>query len=260
VLLVAAGLAPAAKHRPNVVFICTDQQHAAMLSCAGNPYVKTPAIDSLARNGARFERAYCTNPVCLPSRFSMLSGVLPSRVGLEMNAPANVPEAILTHAMGRVFRDAGYETAYGGKVHTPMPLAAIGFEKLSDDERQGLAEACTQFLNKKHDRPFLLVASFVNPHDICFMVIKDYFRATGHRDRALDMADALQPALSEALKSPSGMSRDEFFAKVCPPLPANFEIPPGEPENLLPAKMPSFRTYARQNWTPVQSTAGPTRG
>jgi len=61
------------KAQPNILFIMTDQQHAGMMSCAGNPYVKTPALDSLAATGMRFERAYCANPVCIPSRFSMMS-------------------------------------------------------------------------------------------------------------------------------------------------------------------------------------------
>ena len=65
---VSAPLLPAAPARPNVLLIICDQMHAGMLSCTGNAWVKTPALDALARDGARFERAYCTNPVCVPSR------------------------------------------------------------------------------------------------------------------------------------------------------------------------------------------------
>ena len=52
------------KRRPNILFIMTDQQHAGMMSCTGNRWVKTPALDSLAASSIRFERAYCCNPVC----------------------------------------------------------------------------------------------------------------------------------------------------------------------------------------------------
>ncbi|MCY2986252.1 MAG: sulfatase-like hydrolase/transferase, partial [Planctomycetota bacterium] len=74
-LLHAADAPPSGK--PNILLIITDQQHAGMLSCAGNRYLQTPNLDSLARTGARFERAYCGNPVCVPSRFCMLSGTMP---------------------------------------------------------------------------------------------------------------------------------------------------------------------------------------
>jgi arylsulfatase A-like enzyme len=102
---------------PNIVLILTDQQHAGMLSCAGNPWVKTPNMDRIAAGGARFERAYCSNPVCVPSRFSMFTGVMPSVIGMEDNSEIEnpVPADILFHAMGNIFRRAGYVTAYAGK-------------------------------------------------------------------------------------------------------------------------------------------------
>ena len=56
--------------RPNILVIFTDQQSATMMSCAENRYFQTPAMDSLAERGTRFERAYCSFPVCIASRFS----------------------------------------------------------------------------------------------------------------------------------------------------------------------------------------------
>jgi len=67
----------------DIVF--TDQQSASMMSCAGNSYVNTPAMDGLAASGMRFERAYCTNPVCVPSRFSLMTGRMPSAIGVRCN-------------------------------------------------------------------------------------------------------------------------------------------------------------------------------
>ncbi|MCX7427479.1 MAG: sulfatase-like hydrolase/transferase [Planctomycetia bacterium] len=240
--------------RPNVIFILTDQQHAGMLSCAGNPHVKTPAMDSLAAGGARFERAYCGNPVCAPSRMSMMSGVLPSQIGMEDNTGVRlpVPPAVLANTMGQVFRRAGYETAYGGKVHTPMSVPDMGFDVLSRDEREGLADACAEFLRKKHDRPFLLVASFINPHDICYIALRDFAEKTGVRERLLDNARPELQALGEALELPAGVSREDFFARICPPLPANFEIPEGEPDSVLGADPRDFRVHARRNWNAEQ--------
>ena len=233
-----SGAEPPSK-RPNILFVFTDQQRADMLSCAGNKYLKTPAMDSLAANGARFERAYCANPVCVPSRFAMMTGVMPSRIGLEENAQINkkVPVEILERSLGRVFRSAGYETAYGGKVHLPMTLEQIGFDCISKDERSGLADACAAFLRRKHDKPFLLVASFINPHDICFMALE---------------AVAKRPPgglLGQALKLPEGVSRQEFASKQCPPLPANFEAPQGEPDGVKQIDSRRFRFWVREHWT-----------
>jgi len=162
--------------RPNLLFILTDQQHAGMLSAAGNPHVKTPMMDSLAATGTRFELAYCADPVCMPSRFSMMTGVLPSRIGVETNGSKGrdkVTPDLLENSLGRVFGKAGYQTVYGGKVHLPMKLEEIGFKNIARDEGRKLAEACAKFLRQPHDRPFLMVASFINPHDICFMAIGD---------------------------------------------------------------------------------------
>jgi len=63
--------------RPNIVFIFTDQQSADAMSCAGNPELHTPAMDSLAESGVRFDRAYCTYPLCTPARSSMFTGRWP---------------------------------------------------------------------------------------------------------------------------------------------------------------------------------------
>ncbi|RTZ69635.1 MAG: arylsulfatase, partial [Verrucomicrobia bacterium] len=67
----ATGQAVEQSDKPNILFIITDQHHARMLSSAGNPYLKTRALDSMARSGIRFSRAYVCNPVCVPSRISM---------------------------------------------------------------------------------------------------------------------------------------------------------------------------------------------
>ena len=76
------GASPSENGRkPNLLFIMTDQQHAGMISCSGNEYLKTPAIDSIARDGVRFEHAYVSNPVCVPSRIGMATGVMPGRTG-----------------------------------------------------------------------------------------------------------------------------------------------------------------------------------
>jgi len=88
-----------------------------------------------------------------------------------------------------------------------------------------------------------MVASFINPHDICLMAI----------------SDAKQPgkvsgpkALKDALQMPPNLSREEFFEKVCPPLPSNYAIPTGEPEYVLAADKRDFRTFVRNDWSDEQ--------
>ena len=244
------------RKRPNILVIVTDQQHAGMMSCTGNSWVKTPNMDRLAAEGARFEKAYCANPVCVPSRFTMFTGTMPSVIGMESNDDFDntVSAGILSNAMGSIFRRAGYRTVYGGKTHLPGPKGVkndagpYGFEYITpkDQEgRDGLAETCVQFLRRKQEQPFLMVASFINPHDICHMAINAHKKQTGEK---IGQARH-QKCLEEALKMPEGVSEKEFFEKYCPPAPPNYEIPENEPDGITSLDWRPFRAYARQNWT-----------
>jgi len=247
--------ATAEKPRPNLLVIITDQQHAGMMSCTGNPYLKTPAVDSLAATGVRFERAYAANPVCIPSRVSMFTGQMPSHCGMRSNAEGRnqAPEAAVNRAMGRLLREAGYDTFFGGKTHwmRGMTPDSLGFETISRDQRDALARTCAEFLQREHDKPFLLVASLINPHDICYMAIDDYTKSQG-KPVMYPHSRVERRRLAEALKLPEGVPLEEFFERLCPPLPENFEVPALEPEavteHYLSAR--SFRRWARESWSP----------
>jgi len=100
--------------RPNVLIITTDQQRFDSLGCYGSDFVRTPNLDRLAAEGALLERAYCCNPVCMPSRASIFSGQLVSRHGVwdnGVNLPDDVP--LVSHRLAGV----GYRTHYVGKTH-----------------------------------------------------------------------------------------------------------------------------------------------
>ena len=151
--------------RPNILFIMTDQQHAGMLGCTGNKWLKSPAMDSLARDGVRFERAYCANPVCVPSRTGMATGVMPGRLGAFDNGSgmkeARIPDEIDENSLGRIIKRAGYDTFYGGKVHmcdTLDPNQDAGYDVYFRDQRDKLPSACIQFIKKTRDKPFFAVA------------------------------------------------------------------------------------------------------
>lgn len=234
---------------PNILFIFTDQQHARMMSCAGNPWVNTPALDRLAAEGVRFERAYCGNPVCTPSRFSLLTGRLPSAIGLRNNDYRHLPEPapeILAHGMGHVFRRAGYRTLYGGKQHLPgMSAEDLGFEVFETDERAGLAASCAERLGQPMEEPFLMAASFINPHDICYMAIRD-FAETPQERLILERGAEELACLEAALQGPDG---GLVPVEACPPLPDNFEVQEDEPGAIarMQAERP-FKEKARKHY------------
>lgn len=239
--------------KPNILFIITDQQHANMLSCAGNPWLKTPAMDSLAANGVRFTRAYSVNPVCVPARTGMLTGCTPSRFGMQSNGEigtTKISAPDMNRTMGQMLRKAGYETVYGGKTHVPGKIEHYGFEMLTPDQRDELADKCVEYLKKKHDKPFLLVASFINPHDICYMAINAFEAAQGaKKGKQKGAGGPQQECLKAALAKPAGVSDEEFFAKLCPPAPANLEQQVGAPEAIAAASFKGFREYAYKNWS-----------
>jgi choline-sulfatase len=239
--------------RPNIIFILTDQQSANMMSCVGNKYVKTPAMDSLAKNGMTFNRAYCTNPVCLPSRFSLMTGRFPSEINVRDNYLRGIlpiSDEIKDNTLGFLLRNAGYETAYGGKVHLPNGMAPenLGFEKISVDERDKLADDCVDFIKRSHDKPYFLYASFINPHDICYMAIRAH--ADSDHERGLLARGKVElDTLDKAMALPEGVSEEEFYKNICPPLPPNYNVQEDEPEAIkMIREQRNFKKGAHEKW------------
>ncbi|KNG49797.1 choline sulfatase [Stemphylium lycopersici] len=118
--------------RPNILYIMADQMAAPMLKFNDpESVIKTPHLDELARTGVNFSSAYCNSPLCAPSRFTMCSGQLPSKIGGYDNASILGPE-IPTYA--HYLRREGYETALAGKMHFIGPDQLHGFEhRLTSD-------------------------------------------------------------------------------------------------------------------------------
>jgi uncharacterized sulfatase len=98
---------------PNVLLITTDQQHHRTIG-AFNPQISTPALDRLVREGTTFDRAYCANPTCTPTRASIITGRYPSQHG-AWSLGTKLPESEPT--IGDHLREAGYATALVGKAH-----------------------------------------------------------------------------------------------------------------------------------------------
>jgi arylsulfatase A-like enzyme len=116
-LLLAAGAAGAGnppKPAPNVLFVLADQWRAQAFGFAGDANVKTPHLDRLAGQSVRFINAIAGMPVCCPTRASILTGQRPLTTGVFMN---DVPLNPRAATLGKVLREAGYDTAYIGKWH-----------------------------------------------------------------------------------------------------------------------------------------------
>jgi hypothetical protein len=121
------GQAPSGSpKRPNILYIMADQMAAPLLKMNDpNSVIKTPHLDELAKTGVNFASAYCNSPLCAPSRFTMCTGQLPSKIGGYDNASILGPE-VPTYA--HYLRREGYETALAGKMHFIGPDQLHGFE------------------------------------------------------------------------------------------------------------------------------------
>jgi len=124
------------KRKPNILFLMTDQHRADCLGCDGNPVIKTPSLDRIAREGVRFTHAYSSTPTCTPARAAILTGLSPWRHG--MLAYGQVAERY-DFELPRAMNAAGYYTFAIGKLHYHPQRNYHGFQGALIDE-SGRAE------------------------------------------------------------------------------------------------------------------------
>ncbi|MBM4018060.1 MAG: DUF4976 domain-containing protein [Planctomycetes bacterium] len=207
-LAAGAGLAPvaaarawAAEPRPaNLVLILADNQGAWTLGCYGNPDIRTPNIDRLAREGVRLTRAFSCNAVCSPTRATTLTGLIPSQHGVHCYLAAGGaqvgPRAHSTIAEFRtlpeILAEAGYACGLVGKWHlgdnlrpqdgfaawVTMPhghtTTFYGAEVIEDGrvriEPGYLTDFWTaravRFIERSRDRPFFLYLAYNGPYGL----------------------------------------------------------------------------------------------
>ena len=187
-------------NKPNILIILADQLRRQALGCYGNPDVQTPNIDRLAQSGVQFNAACSTNPVCVPFRFTFMTG--------QYSHTRQVPAidwrmSPAERTLADEFNDAGYESIYIGKWHlfggmgegafkTPVPREHqgrwqkwLGFElrnnhydtvvfedddptpiTLDKHQTDGLTDLTLDYLEKRDcDKPFACVLSIEAPHD-----------------------------------------------------------------------------------------------
>ena len=113
-------------HQPNILLVMADQLAAQALSIYGNRVCKTPNLERLAAQGAVFTNNYSNNPLCVPSRASMLTGRLSPDIGVYDNAN-EIASSLPT--MAHFMRAQGYQTFLCGKMHFIGPDQLHGFEE-----------------------------------------------------------------------------------------------------------------------------------
>ncbi|MGQ9505500.1 MAG: sulfatase family protein [Thermogutta sp.] len=219
--------------RPNVLIITTDQQRVDAASVVGNKWLKTPHLDSLATQGVYFTKSYCSYPLCSPSRASLHTGRFPHEIGVDHNSMSISPTITIS---GQLFQQAGYDVGYAGKWHLPNPYPAEGipgFAVLNKTTRQGklahdvddaTVQVAVEFIRQKREKPFYLVVSFINPHDICLLAGED------------------SPLFEQVWKKYGPPPNVEL-----PPLPANFTLPENEPSWLV-QRRPKHPDWDENHW------------
>ncbi|MEE2659515.1 MAG: sulfatase-like hydrolase/transferase [Candidatus Latescibacterota bacterium] len=171
--------------QPNVLFLITDQLSREALEISGNKHASMPHLDTLARSGTFFHRAYCTAPVCGPARSSLYTGCMPHQTGVVHNGLREDP---LLPNLCELFCEGGYDVAWAGPWHldTP-PVVTTRFDhgafqpldipparpRLGAQIDGPTADAAIDYLRSRlpRERPFFLTVPLTNPHDICYWVM-----------------------------------------------------------------------------------------
>lgn len=203
--------------QPNILFINTDQHSWNAVSAYGNPYLHTPNIDLLHKNGISFKKSYCTDPVCAAARSSWATGLYTSETGVPFNGGqihSDIPD------IGQVLNAGGYRAFHCGKWHVPGRNVRDSFEVLYYGQPNigagGAAfydsastHAVSDFLtNYDSDKPFYLQIGYIDPHDVC-----EYLH--NHEEKQI----------------PNPIEQGILTEADLPPLPENFEY--DEQETVL---------------------------
>ncbi len=118
--------------RPNILLLCTDQQRFDTLGCYGNPHAISPTLDHLAQEGTLFEQCYTQNPICSPSRASMLTGQYVHNHGQWTNGTTLSEDKVL---FSHVLAESGYDCGLIGKLHLSPAFGGRTEKRLRDGFR-----------------------------------------------------------------------------------------------------------------------------
>jgi uncharacterized sulfatase len=230
---------PAMSTRPNIVFLCTDDQAQWAMGAYGNREIKTPNLDRLARRGAIFRNAFTVTPVCSPSRAALMTSRLGSELGIaDWINPRNEPDIGLAPAAitwPELLKGFGYQTMLAGKWHlgtrdefhpTRQGFGAFyGFRDGSNQPIDPTLEVDGQVRKLQGSLPDLLVDAgirFLEVHRAQPLLLSIHFRAPHTPYGPVPAQDsAPYRGLDPAVPSFPGLPRDrvqqirrEYYASV----------------------------------------------
>lgn len=225
----------ASSSRPNIVFILIDDLRWDELGVVGHPFIKTPNIDRIGKEGALFRNAFMTTPLISPSRASFLTGQYAHTNGIIDNVDRSAASHQLV-TFPLLLHQSGYETAFVGKWHmgnddTPRP----GFDRWVSFKGQGtylnpdfnedgisvkasgyitdiLSSYAVEFIKRRHDKPFLIYLAHKAIHP----------EVMQHGDGSINLAEA-------ELFIPAERHRDLYAGKTIPHRPNYKRAPEGKP-------------------------------
>jgi arylsulfatase A-like enzyme len=177
---IAQGSSTPVRHRkPNIIFILTDDQKADAFGFAGNPIIRTPNMDDLARTGYYFKNAFVTTPICAASRATLFTGLYERTHDYTFGKP-NLNDRYMYESYPYLLRKAGYQTGFVGKfgvkVNPGIVDSMFHFSKQTawpyikkiDGKEVHLADIegnyAIDFIKSNKDQPFCLSLSFWAPH------------------------------------------------------------------------------------------------
>jgi N-acetylglucosamine-6-sulfatase len=221
--------------RPNMIFILIDDLRWDELGIAGHPFLKTPNIDRIGREGAVFRNAFMTTPLCSPSRASFLTGQYAHTHGITDNVDRSVAShKLITFPL--LLQQSGYATAFIGKWHmgnddSPRP----GFDRWVSFKGQGsyinpeinedgsdvngrgyitdlLTGYAVEFIKRRRDKPFLIYLAHKAIHP----------EVMQHGDGSVNLAEAERFI-------PAERHRNLFVGKKIPRRPNAMRSPIGKP-------------------------------
>jgi len=147
----AGAISAGPREKPHILFILSDNHNAEAMGCMGHPFIKTPGMDRLAREGVLFDHAYNTTSLCSPSRASILTGAYAHKHGVKNN---HTPWTGKMTTFMEYLSRAGYATAFIGKWHMPgkglpdMPFLDL-YVSYTYREGQGSYFNCPMIVNGK---------------------------------------------------------------------------------------------------------------
>lgn len=190
--------------KPNIIYLLSDQHNQSVMGSSGDPFVRTPSLDRLYARGTALESCYCAAPLCVPSRASILTGLLPTHTGVTNNMqclPSDKATFVTSMTVG------GYETVLCGRMHfvgndqrhgyekrlvgditpcyiggdneeeiygkfkrssgqnlTSIKMAGAGHSAVLDFDGEVAGQACSYLEKRTDGRPLFMTVGFYGPH------------------------------------------------------------------------------------------------